>query len=684
MRSSSRSWRSRPCLRRYAHFQGKGPAVELLHRRGRSWNNFLEGAYAVDAPYQMGIDLGTTFSSVAVIRGDRVDVLGIGANSSVVVPSVVFIGVDGERVIGEAAEGRGRFIPTRVARRFKRTFTDPTKHLFGIQPDEALSSADLSALLLGQMYMLAVQRMGEAPTNVVVTHPATWGPLALEKIAEVAKRAGLPQATEFRPEPVAAAVDYAASNALQDGAIVGVCDFGGGTFDVALVQRRGDTYVMLGQPQGLHNFGGIDVDDAVFEFVQAKVNDDTVFESTDPAMLSELAVIKADCRRAKEHLSETGQDVINVSLPRLRTAVTITNMDLDRMVRPRLNEIVQAIQRAVSVADISMEDVSRLVLVGGSSRMPIVRTELQQAFGREVHVNADPETTIARGAARLAVRRVATPTSPPLQGSRVSKNALIAAAAIVVAVLVLVAVMASGRSDNPTVASATSLAVIDTVSTTAAAVGASTTTARGTTAAVETTAIATEATTVVKTAQDATTSPSTQLATTAVTTLASPVAAALPPLADTSTPTETTAQTQTTASSAEHLGTLAVDAVPNWGQMKWPVTVEINGQAITNSVEGVYLCDTQPPFVEFNLSRKYQTFSATAGVVDTAPSGTRVEFRVIADDQTVWTKQLGLGEASAINISVKNVLRLRLEVSYAGSRCDRTNNLAAFGDPTVR
>ncbi|MEO5901587.1 MAG: Hsp70 family protein, partial [Ilumatobacteraceae bacterium] len=347
--------------------------------------------------YQMGIDLGTTFSSVAIAQGDRIELLGLGTRSSSV-PSVVLVLPDGEILVGEAAEAAASQEPTRVAREFKRRLGDPTPLFLGGAP---YSAEALTGILLRNLYERAIARMGEPPTHVVITHPAVYSSYKLDLLRDAARQAGLGHAV-LLAEPSAAAIEYAATAHVDAGDVIGMYDFGGGTFDAALVRRTASGFELLGEAQGLERLGGVDFDQAVLEYVRDRLPDGTELDTSDPATLSALSRLRAECRGAKELLSEATSTVVPVLLPGLSTSVPITRAQFESMIRPRLGAPLTALRRAVETAGLRLEDVTRIVLVGGSSRIPIVRSELERALGRSVSVDADPEAFVARGAARFA------------------------------------------------------------------------------------------------------------------------------------------------------------------------------------------------------------------------------------------------------------------------------------------
>ncbi|MFT3851597.1 MAG: Hsp70 family protein [Ilumatobacteraceae bacterium] len=362
--------------------------------------------------YQLGVDLGTTYTAAAVGRDGRAEAVTLGA-SNPVMPSVVLLRADGEVIVGEVAVRRGLGEPTRVAREFKRRLGDPTPLVLGGTPYGAES---LMSHLLREVVRLVTEREGEAPERVVLTHPANYGPYKLDMMREVARLAGLSlDRVSFLTEPEAAAVSYATRNRVEPGQVVAVYDFGGGTFDAAMVRRTADGFSLIGRPEGMERFGGIDIDAAIVAHVdQALDGAISAMNPEDVAVQAGVARLRDDCRAAKEALSADTDTRIAVSLPGLQTEVPLSRSDLEEMVRPRLHETVDALRRAVSSAGLQMSEISRVLLVGGSSRIPLVADTIPRDTGRPVAVDAHPKFAIALGAAvhgQTAISVSAPPTT---------------------------------------------------------------------------------------------------------------------------------------------------------------------------------------------------------------------------------------------------------------------------------
>ena len=355
--------------------------------------------------YILGIDLGTTHSAAAIATDAGASIVELGSEGAAI-PSVVAVRDDGDLITGEAAVRRARTRPERAASEFKRRFGDPVPLVLGGTPYgvEALT-ARLAASIAGRVSELE----GAPPDGIVLTHPATYGRYKLDLLAEVARLADLGEAP-FLPEPRAAAVHYAALERVAPGDLVAVYDFGGGTFDAALLRCDPDGFTLLGEPQGLDRFGGIDIDHAVFEHVRSALPQ--VFDgldTADPEVVAALADLKEECRRAKEALSADDSTAIPVAVGGTRREVALRRPRLEEMIRPRLDDTIGALERAISSAGVGVEAITRVLLVGGSSRIPLVAETVAAATGRPVTADAHPKHAVALGAARWGRRHFAPP-----------------------------------------------------------------------------------------------------------------------------------------------------------------------------------------------------------------------------------------------------------------------------------
>ena len=362
------------------------------------------GTPASGAAYRLGVDLGTTFTAAAVGDGGVPWVLGLG-NRALQVPSVVFLGADGGFLVGEAAERRGTAEPDRLVREFKRRLGDKVPLMVG---GVSVTAEELMGHLLRWVVEHAVERMGGPPSEVVLTYPANWGPFKISLLQEIVALAGL-GTWRGCPEPVAAAAQYAASVRVAVGDRLAVYDLGGGTFDVCVLEKTEDGFAVLGSPEGVERLGGVDFDELVFGLVWESLGDKVAaLDPDDEAVTVGLARLRRECVEAKEALSGDVDAVVPVSLPGLSTAVRITRSEFESLIRPSLEATMAGLSRALRSATVEATDLRAIVLVGGSSRIPLVGEMLQREFGVPTALDIHPKHDVALGAVRVGESGLST------------------------------------------------------------------------------------------------------------------------------------------------------------------------------------------------------------------------------------------------------------------------------------
>jgi actin-like ATPase involved in cell morphogenesis len=357
-------------------------------------------------PYVLGIDLGTTYTAAATHRDGRAQIASIGSRSAAI-PSVVFLRQDEEVLTGEAADRRALSEPGRVAREFKRRVGDTTPIMVGSSP---YSAEQLSAELLKAVVGMVTRLEGSRPEHIALCHPANWGPYKkelLQQAVEIAELGG-PGKVTFLTEPEAAAIYYASTEQVAVGEVVAVYDLGGGTFDAAVLRKTPTGFDVLGEPQGIERLGGIDFDAAVMAHVRNAVGGSLdELDEDDPTVIAAAARLRDECLDAKEALSSDTETSIPVLLPNVMTEVRLTRSEFEAMIRPALANTIAALRRALTSAGVEPSEVSRVLLVGGSSRIPLVAELVGAELGRPVATDAHPKHAIALGAAIAAAAAVA-------------------------------------------------------------------------------------------------------------------------------------------------------------------------------------------------------------------------------------------------------------------------------------
>ncbi len=342
--------------------------------------------------YAIGIDLGTTFTAAAVCDpGVAPQMLSLGS-SGYSVPSVLFLRDDGSFLAGEAAELRAAGDPTRVARHFKRRLGDDVPiRLAGT----AFDPLSLTSELLGWVIELVTSRRGGSPAVVVLTHPANWGEFRADLLRDAVCLAD--SATLLISEPAAAAAHYVQGERVETGELIGVYDLGGGTFDAVVMRRTETGFETAGRAGGIERLGGVDFDDAIWSFVLAEAEVET--GADDEATMAAAYDLRSNCIAAKRLLSVDTSADIRVPLRATTTSVRLTRAEFERRIRPRLAETLEAFDTVLQSAKLSPSDLSRILLVGGSSRIPLVSEMLSSHFGIPIAVDSDPKNAVALGAA---------------------------------------------------------------------------------------------------------------------------------------------------------------------------------------------------------------------------------------------------------------------------------------------
>ncbi|WP_334440273.1 Hsp70 family protein [Micromonospora sp. CPCC 206060] len=376
----------------------------------------------------MGIDLGTSFTAAATASAGTVNMVPL-AGQAIVTPSVAYLDEKGALLSGEAADRLGLQDPSRAAREFKRRLGDPTPVILDGAP---YSPTALMAALLRSVLDTVSQAQGGPPERIVLTHPAVWGPYRREQFAAIPHLAGLPR-PQTEPgsgagsdgptvitttEPVAAATYYCSTQPLPPDGLLAVYDLGGGTFDSAVVRNGRDGLEIIGTPEGIEWLGGADFDQAIVDHVDRQLGGAiTALDPTDPGTTSILATLQRDCMLAKEALSTHEQAEITVALPDAVRHVTVTREAFEQMITPPVETTIETFRRTLTAAGITLQDLTAVLLVGGSSQIPLVTRLLRDTLRRPIMINTHPKHAVALGAAMLSAdartaRRIPAPRRP--------------------------------------------------------------------------------------------------------------------------------------------------------------------------------------------------------------------------------------------------------------------------------
>ena len=361
--------------------------------------------------YSFGVDLGTTFSAAAIHRDGQTSMVPLGTDRPEI-PSVLLLRSDGTILAGDAAARRASTEPEQVVREFKRRLGDPTPIIIAGSP---YSAEALTARLLASIVAAVVSSEGQDYERIAITHPANWGNFKLDLLKQAVQMAGVnPSKVQLLSEPQAAAISYAANQRVAVGETFAVYDLGGGTFDAAVVRRTTAGFDLVGRPEGIERLGGIDFDAALYaHVVQSLAAELQGLDPQDPSVLSAVSRLKADCVAAKEALSSDTDVTITVSLPQHHGQVRLTRSEFESIIRPPLLESVAATVRAIRASGLEVSDIDRILLAGGSSRIPLVGQLVSAELGRPTSVDAHPKHAVALGAALAASGAQALPAAAP-------------------------------------------------------------------------------------------------------------------------------------------------------------------------------------------------------------------------------------------------------------------------------
>ncbi len=273
--------------------------------------------------WQLGIDLGTSYTVAAVATSNGVSVLDVESNGQSRMPSSVFLTDTGEILVGTAAQHQAVFAPERFEATPKRCLVDGELFL----GDRMIAVTELIAAILRRVFTEACRQRGETlPAQVRMTHPADWGSARLAMLTEAAQRAGLPPVT-FVAEPVAAAI-WIADTTTQIGDRIAVYDFGGGTFDAAVLRRDTAGFQVAGPPIGRDPLGGEDIDQHIIDYIGTVLGADaqqawlSLRKPPDVAWRRRAAALRMEVQRAKETLSEVNS--CQLWLPGLERELQLT------------------------------------------------------------------------------------------------------------------------------------------------------------------------------------------------------------------------------------------------------------------------------------------------------------------------------------------------------------------------
>jgi molecular chaperone DnaK len=343
----------------------------------------------------IGIDLGTTNSCVAVLEGGEPVVIA-NAEGNRTTPSVVGFAKNGERLVGETAKRQAITNPERTIASIKRYMgTDHTVEIDG----KKYTPQDISAMILGKLKADAESYLGEKVTEAVITVPAYFTDSQKQATKDAGKIAGL-DVKRIINEPTAASLAYGLDKDESQHKIL-VYDLGGGTFDVSILELGDGVFEVLAT-NGNNKLGGDDFDEALLNFMADSFAKENGVDLRNDKMA--LQRLKEAAEKAKKELSSA--QTTNVNLPfitvnengPLHLNMDITRAKFDQLTADLVNKTIEPMKKAMADANVSNSDISKVILVGGSTRIPAVQEAVKKITGKEPFKGINPDECVAVGA----------------------------------------------------------------------------------------------------------------------------------------------------------------------------------------------------------------------------------------------------------------------------------------------
>ncbi|MBQ9708740.1 MAG: molecular chaperone DnaK, partial [Firmicutes bacterium] len=344
----------------------------------------------------IGIDLGTTNSCVAVLEGGEPVVIA-NAEGNRTTPSVVGFAKNGERLVGETAKRQAITNPERTIASIKRHMgTDYTVEI----DSKKYTPQDISAIILGKLKADAESYLGEKVTEAVITVPAYFTDSQKQATKDAGKIAGL-DVKRIINEPTAASLAYGLDKEESSHKIL-IYDLGGGTFDVSILELGDGVFEVLAT-NGNNKLGGDDFDEAVLNFLADSFAKENGVDLRNDKMA--LQRLREAAEKAKKELSSA--QTTNINLPfitvnengPLHMNIDLTRAKFDQLTEDLVNKTVEPMRKAMADAGLSNSDISKVILVGGSTRIPAVQEAVKRITGKEPFKGINPDECVAIGAA---------------------------------------------------------------------------------------------------------------------------------------------------------------------------------------------------------------------------------------------------------------------------------------------
>lgn len=342
----------------------------------------------------IGIDLGTTNSEVAVVEDGRPRVIPVDGDP--ILPSVVGLGDDGKLLVGKPARNQYVLSPDRTVKSVKRKMGQEVKLTVG---DQQFSPQEISAMILRRLKEAAEKDLGKPVSKAVVTVPAYFNDSQRQATREAGRLAGL-DVVRILNEPTAAALTYNPDPASNEKFLV--YDLGGGTFDVSVVSAEGGVFEVLSSHGDTH-LGGDDFD----ELLLNKVADE--FQQMYAVDLRQNRTTRARLLRAVENAKKALSDHAFAKIEEefiaekdgvpLHLSQEIGRSEFEELISPLITRTMECVQKALDDAKLTAAQIKQVVLVGGSTRTPMIGRLLEERLGQPAHREVHPDLCVAMGAA---------------------------------------------------------------------------------------------------------------------------------------------------------------------------------------------------------------------------------------------------------------------------------------------
>lgn len=367
----------------------------------------------------LGIDLGTTNSAMAIMEGGEPRVIE-NAEGARTTPSIVAIAKNGERLVGTLAKRQAVTNPKNTIYGIKRFMghrfdDDVVKKDKDILPYEVKAGPDggvqvhlgdkdyrpeeISAMILTKLKTDAEAKLGEKITEAVITVPAYFDDAQRNATKAAGEVAGL-KVLRIINEPTAAALAYG-FNKKKDEKIV-VYDFGGGTFDVSVLEV-GDDVIEVKSTDGDSHMGGRDIDQKIVRWIADEYKKESGIDVTKDALA--LQRLDEAAEKAKHELSSSSETEINIPFITSTDAgpqhllLKLTRATLEQLASEYVQRSIDIVKRALEAANMKPAEISEIIMVGGQTRMPLIQDEVKKVFGKDLHMGVNPDEVVAIGAA---------------------------------------------------------------------------------------------------------------------------------------------------------------------------------------------------------------------------------------------------------------------------------------------